>query len=74
MAGTGLVKGDPRLLFRRVMFAHTRKQVGQPMRRRETREHVTLYLKAFNAWATGDTLSSLRFTAREPVPTVLKIN
>ncbi|HKS97907.1 MAG TPA: hypothetical protein VJT31_00125, partial [Rugosimonospora sp.] len=26
--GTGLVKGDPRLLFRRVMFAHTRKQAG----------------------------------------------
>jgi hypothetical protein len=42
------------------MFAHTRKQAGQPMRRRETREHVTLYLKAFNAWATGTTLTQLK--------------
>jgi hypothetical protein len=68
--GTGLTKGDPRLLFRRVMFAHTRKQAGQPMRRRETREHVTLYLKAFNAWAGGETLTQLKYTPREPVPPV----
>src|SRR5256886_7406099 len=68
--GTGLVKGDPRLLFRRVMFAHTRKQAGQPLRRRETREHVTLYLKAFNAWATGAPLTQLKYTPREPVPPV----
>src|SRR5947207_8195394 len=68
--GTGLVKGDPRLLFRRVMFAHTRKQAGQVMRRRETREHVTLYLKAFNAWATGTHLTQLRYTPREPVPPI----
>ena len=68
--GTGLVKGDPRLMFRRVMFAHTRKQAGQVMRRRETREHVTLYLKAFNAWATGATLMQLRYTPREPVPAI----
>ncbi len=68
--GTGLAKGDPRLLFRRVMFSHTRKQAGQVLRRRETREHVTLYLKAFNAWATGTTLTQLRYTPREPVPPV----
>ena len=68
--GTGLVKGDPRLLFRRVMFAHTRKQAGQVQRRRETREHVTLYLKAFNAWATGTHLTQLRYTPREPVPPI----
>ena len=68
--GTGLTKGDPRLLFRRVIFAHTRKQTGQPMRRRETREHVTLYLKAFNAWATGTILTQLKYTPREPVPPI----
>jgi hypothetical protein len=68
--GTGLAKGDPRLLFRRVMFAHTRKQAGQVMRRRETREHVTLYLKAFNAWATDTALTQLKYTPREPVPPV----
>jgi hypothetical protein len=68
--GSGLVKGDPRLLFRRVMFAHTRKQAGQVLRRRENREHVTLYLKAFNAWATSDSLTQLRYTPREPVPPI----
>jgi hypothetical protein len=68
--GTGLAKGDPRLLFRRVMFSHTRKQAGQPMRRRETREHVTLYLKAFNAWATDTPLTQLKYTPREPVPPI----
>jgi hypothetical protein len=66
--GTGLAKGDPRLLFRRVMFAHTRKQAGQVLRRRETREHVTLYLKAFNAWNTDTTLTQLKYVPREPVP------
>ncbi len=68
--GAGLVKGDPRLLFRRVMFAHTRKQAGQVLRRRETREHVTLYLKAFNAWTTGAPLTQLKYTPREPVPPI----
>jgi hypothetical protein len=68
--GTGLAKGDPRLLFRRVMFAHTRKQAGQVLRRRETREHVTLYLKAFNAWTTDAALTQLKYTPREPVPPI----
>jgi hypothetical protein len=68
--GVGLTKGDPRLMFRRVMFNNTRKQAGQVMRRRETREHVSLYLKAFNAWATDATLTQLRYTPREPVPTI----
>jgi hypothetical protein len=68
--GVGLTKGDPRLLFRRVMFNHTRKQAGQPLRRRETREQVTLYLKAFNAWATDTRLAQLRYTPREPVPPI----
>jgi hypothetical protein len=68
--GTGLTKGDPRLLFRRVMFAQTRKQAGLVLHRRETREHVTLYLKAFNAWATGASLTQLRYSPREAVPPI----
>ena len=68
--GTGLAKGDPRLIFRRVMFAHTRKQAGQVLRRRESREHVTLYLKAFNAWITGTPLTKLKYVPREPVPPI----
>ncbi len=65
--GAGLAKTDPRLMFRRTMFSMARRQAGVVQRRRDTREHVALYLKAFNAWATGEPLSSLRFTAREPV-------
>ena len=45
-------------------------QRGQPLRRRETREHVTLYFKAFNAWATGSPLTQLSYTPREPVPPI----
>ncbi len=47
--GAGLAKGDSRLMLRRVMFNMTRKREGQPKRRRDTREHVGLYFKAFNA-------------------------
>lgn len=37
-------------------------------RRRDTREHVALYIKALNAWATRKTLTQHRFAARDPVP------
>jgi hypothetical protein len=50
------------------MFTLTRKQAGQLQRRRDTREHVTVYLTAFNAWATGHPLTRLRYTPRDPVP------
>jgi hypothetical protein len=70
--GAGLGKGDPRLVFRRVMFAHARKQAGQVLRRRESREHVALYVKAFNAWATGEALPQLRFASREAMPAIAK--
>ncbi|HZN73550.1 MAG TPA: hypothetical protein VFC00_17910 [Micromonosporaceae bacterium] len=36
------------------------------MRRRETREHVTHYLEAFNAWATGTPLTQLRYVPTNP--------
>jgi hypothetical protein len=66
--GAGLAKGDPRLVFRRVMFGMARRQAGQPVRRREGREHVALYLKAFNSWRAGEKLTSLRFSSREEMP------
>lgn len=71
--GAGLGKGDPRLISRKTMFAMARKQAGV-VQRRDTREHVALYLKAFNAWATGKSLTQLRFTAREPVPAITKLS
>lgn len=72
--GAGLGRNDPRLVFRRTMFAMARKQAGVVQRRRDTREHVALYLKAFNAWAAGETITQLRFAAREPVPAIAKVS
>lgn len=71
--GAGLEKADPRLAFRRVMFSMARKQAGQVLRRRDTREHVALYLKAFNAWAANEPLLHLKFSAREPIAVVTRI-
>ena len=70
--GAGLPKTDPRLAFRKVMFSMARKQAGQAMRRRDTREQVTLYIKAFNSWATGEDLPHLRFNSRDPLPTIAR--
>ena len=70
--GAGLGKQDPRLQFRKVMFAMARKQSGQVLRRRDTREHVALYLKAFNAWRDDEPLTQLRFTSREEMPRLTK--
>jgi len=70
--GGGLGKNDPRLVFRRTMFAMARKQAGVVQRRRDTREHVALYLKAFDAWAAGETITRLRFTTRDTVPAIAK--
>lgn len=73
--GAGLAKGDSRLAFRRVMLADARKRAGQVMRRRDTREHVALYVKAFNAWATGERpLPPLKFAPREAMPSVAKVD
>ena len=74
LEGAGLGKNDPRLVFRKTMFAMARKQAGVVQRRRDTREQVTLYLKAFNAGATGESLTQLRYTPREPVPANAKIS
>ena len=52
------------------MFNMARKHVSQALRRRDTREHLALYLRAFNAWHTGEPLPQLRFTSRESVPRI----
>jgi hypothetical protein len=72
--GAGLQRQDPQLLFRRVMFNMARKQAGQVQRRRDTREHFALYVKAFNAWATAEPLTGLRFTSREAMPRIARVS
>jgi hypothetical protein len=52
------------------MFNMARRHAGQALRRRDTREHVGLYLTAFNAWATGTPINQLRFTPRDTVPPI----
>jgi hypothetical protein len=48
-----------------------RRQTGPVQRRRDTREHVALYLvKAFNAWKIKEPITQLRFASREPLPRV----
>lgn len=74
LEGAGLNKTDPRLLFRRIMFSMARKQAGQVQRRRDTREHVALYLQAFNAWASNEPLPKLRYSPRESLPGVHRVN
>lgn len=71
--GAGLGQTDPRLVFRNTMQRMARKKAGQVQRRRDTREHMTLYVKAFNAWAAGQTLQHLRFTTREPLPPITQV-
>ena len=72
--GAGLDKTDPRLMFRKAMFAMARKQAGVVQRRRDTREHVVLYLRAFNAWADSEPLTQLRYTPRDSAPAVAKLS
>jgi hypothetical protein len=71
--GAGLGKQDPRLVFRQTMFAMARKQAGVVQRRRDTREHVALYIKTFNAWADGENVTQLRFATREAAPAIAKM-
>jgi hypothetical protein len=55
------------------MLRMAREQAGHTQRRRNTREHVVLYLKAFNAWAQGQPLSQLRAQSREPLPPIARL-
>lgn len=71
--GARLTKTDARLKLRNLMLNMARRQAGEGRRRHDTREQVVLYLTAFHAWTTGESVSRLRYTAGEPVPTVGKI-
>lgn len=54
------------------MFQAARKQIGQPLRRRDTREDVALYIKALDAWATNEPLTEVRFNSRDAMPRIAK--
>ncbi|MBO0840934.1 MAG: hypothetical protein J2O49_08965 [Sciscionella sp.] len=69
--GTGLTKSDPRLLLRNTMFRLGRKEAGQ-LQRRDPRQHLALYLMAFNAWAGDEPVTRLRYDPRQPLPAVRK--
>jgi hypothetical protein len=56
-----------------VVFVNARRQAGQMMRGRDTREHVALYVKAFDGWSTGEALPQLRFAPRESMPAITKV-
>ncbi|SDT22055.1 hypothetical protein [Microlunatus soli] len=71
--GAGLTRTDARLKFRNLMLNMARRQAGEVRRRRDTREHVGLYLTAFNAWAAGESVSRLRYATRDPMPVISKI-
>lgn len=71
--GAGLAKGDARLRFRNHMFGLARREAGEVRRRRDTREHVGLYLTAFNAWAVGERLTRLRFASRDAMPDIARL-
>jgi hypothetical protein len=71
--GTGLGKGDPRLAFRNAMHQMSRQKAGQPLRRKDSREHVAIYLTAFNAWSDGERVRTLRYHPTDAVPQIAKI-
>jgi hypothetical protein len=53
---------------------HGPQHAGPALHRRDTREHVGLYLTAFNAWATGAPIAHLRFTPRDTVPPIAQVS
>lgn len=71
--GAGLTKGDARLKYRNHMLNLARKQASEVQRRRDNREHVWIYLTAFNAWADGTTLPSIRYTQGKAMPSIAKL-
>lgn len=71
--GAGLNRSDARLKFRNLMLNMARRQAGEVRRRRDTREHVGLYLTAFNAWADKENVSRLRYSTRDPMPRIAKL-
>lgn len=65
--GANLGIGDPRLAFR-TFFANTRAAAGK--RRMDAREHVAIYIKAWNAWILGQKIKLLAFRKGAVMPRV----
>lgn len=71
--GAGLGKADARLRYRNHMLNLARRKAGEVQRRRDSREHVWIYLTAFNAWAHGEPLPQIRYTTDKSMPTVARL-
>lgn len=69
ITGANLDIGDPRLAFR-TFFANTRAAAGK--RRVDAREHVAIYIKAWNAWASGQKVKLLAFRKGAVMPRVVE--
>ncbi|MFI9463974.1 hypothetical protein [Streptomyces xiamenensis] len=71
VSGADLSLGDPRLALIKTM-RHLRS--GASVRRRQnTRSQVGLYLKAWNAWATGKEIRTLRLQQGEKMPKPVQV-
>ncbi|MGI5195677.1 hypothetical protein ACQEVY_18845 [Streptomyces sp. CA-288835] len=68
MTGANLKRNDPRLILRNTMAAL--KQGKSSRKRDDSREHLTYYLKAWNAWVEGRSIKILRRNANEALPLV----
>lgn len=70
IGGVGLPAGDARLAFRNAMF-HLRSSAS--VRRGDSPTQLAWYLKAWNAWATGRAVRSLRIGRGEPNPMPVRV-
>nr|WP_157529458.1 hypothetical protein [Kibdelosporangium sp. MJ126-NF4] len=65
ISGANLDEDDPRLRFRN-FFVNARAQGGR--RRMDAREHLAIYLKAWNLWRKGEKRQLLSFRKGEAMP------
>ncbi|MEU5691196.1 hypothetical protein [Actinosynnema sp. NPDC020468] len=66
LTGANLDLGDPRLAFRN-FFVNGRAQAGR--RRMNAREHIAIYIKAWNDWMNGESRKLIAFRKGESTPT-----
>lgn len=71
--GAGLARNDARLKLRNLMLNMARRQAREVQRRRDTREQVSLYLTAFNAWAGDQAVTRLRYLPQDSMPGIARI-
>ncbi|SDX36263.1 hypothetical protein SAMN05421504_1021159 [Amycolatopsis xylanica] len=70
ITGANLDEGDPRLRLR-AFFLNARAQNGR--RRMDAREHIAVYLKAWNGWVRGEKRQGLAFRKGESLPKPIEI-